>query len=61
MMRVARDAVDRLCMATGSGWIFDNTALNVVFRDTIAGATHRAMNFDSNAKSYARSLGLRLP
>jgi len=61
MMRVARDAVDRLCTATGSGWIFDNTALNVVFRDTIAGATHRAMNFDANAKTYARSLGLRIP
>ena len=59
MIRVARDAVDRLCTATGSGWLFDNAALNIVFRDTIAGATHRAMNFDANAKNYMRSLGLR--
>jgi alkylation response protein AidB-like acyl-CoA dehydrogenase len=61
MMNTARRAVEGLCRATGSGWIFDNTALNTVFRDTIAGATHRAMNFDANAKNYARSLGLRLP
>jgi alkylation response protein AidB-like acyl-CoA dehydrogenase len=59
MVRIARNAIDRLCVSSGSGWIFDNHALNIIFRDAIAGATHRAMNFDANARNYLRSLGLR--
>ncbi|HVG49994.1 MAG TPA: acyl-CoA dehydrogenase family protein, partial [Xanthobacteraceae bacterium] len=55
MVRIARGAIDKLCALSGSGWIFDDHALNVVFRDSVAGATHRAMNFDTNAKAYARS------
>jgi len=57
----ARTAADRICMVTESGWLFDNATLNIVFRDTTAGSTHRAMNFDANAKNYTRSLGLRWP
>lgn len=61
MVRIARSAIDKLCAITGSGWIFESHALNIVFRDAAAGATHRAMNFDANAKSYSRSLGLKMP
>jgi alkylation response protein AidB-like acyl-CoA dehydrogenase len=60
MVRIARSAIDKLGTITGSGWIFDSHALNIVFRDAVAGATHRAMNFDANAKSYSRSLGLKI-
>jgi hypothetical protein len=58
MVRIARQVIDRLCLATGSGWIFENHALQVVFRDAAAGATHRSMNFETHAKSYVRGLGV---
>lgn len=60
-VRLARSAVDRLCGASGSGWLFDQHPLQAIYRDVIAAATHRAMNFDINAKGYVRSLGLTLP
>jgi 3-hydroxy-9,10-secoandrosta-1,3,5(10)-triene-9,17-dione monooxygenase len=59
IVRVARSAVDRLCIASGSGWLFDEHPLQVIFRDAVAGATHRAMNFETNAKGYVRSLGIK--
>ena len=56
--RLAKSATERLCVASGSGWIFDNSPLQVVFRDTTAGATHRALNFESSGKNYVSALGI---
>lgn len=58
MVRLARQAVDRLCLVSGSGWVFDGHPLQLIFRDAITGATHRAMNFEAHAQSYMRGLGL---
>ncbi len=58
LTRLARAATERLCMATGSGWIFDGNPLQEIFRDATAGATHRALNFESGAKNYVRALGI---
>jgi len=58
MVRIARSAIDRICQASGSGWLFDQSPLQVIYRDAVAGATHRAMNFDIHAKAYARGLGI---
>lgn len=59
LVRVARSAVDRICTASGSGWLFDQHPLQVIYRDAIAGATHRAMNIDIHAKGYVRGLGIK--
>ncbi len=59
IVRLARGAVDRLCVASGSGWLFDHHPLQMIFRDAVAAATHRAMNFEANGKSYVRTLGLK--
>jgi 3-hydroxy-9,10-secoandrosta-1,3,5(10)-triene-9,17-dione monooxygenase len=56
--RLARGAVERLCNASGSGWIFEGHPLQAMFRDATAGATHRALLFEGNAKNYARALGV---
>jgi two-component flavin-dependent monooxygenase/oxygenase LndZ5 len=56
MVRLARGAIDRLCGSVGSGWIFDQHPLSIVFRDAAAGATHRAMNFDALARDYLNGL-----
>jgi 3-hydroxy-9,10-secoandrosta-1,3,5(10)-triene-9,17-dione monooxygenase len=58
MVRLARSAIDGLCGVSGSGWLFDQHPLQMIFRDVIAAATHRAMNFDTNAKAYVRGLGI---
>lgn len=56
--RLARTAADRLCVASGSSWIFDSNPLQVIFRDVTAGATHRALNFESSGKNYVSALGI---
>lgn len=56
--RLARQATERLCAASGSGWIFDSHPLQTIFRDATAGATHRALQFETNAKNYVRALGV---
>ena len=58
LTHLARTATERLCTATGSGWIFDGNPLQEIFRDATAGATHRALNFESGAKNYVRALGI---
>lgn len=56
MVRLARETVDNLCGALGSGWLFDGHPLSAVFRDATAGATHRAMNFQTLAGDYLDGL-----
>ena len=58
LARLVHAATARLCMATGSGWIFDNNPLQEIFRDITSGATHRAMNFEMLGKSYVNALGV---
>jgi 3-hydroxy-9,10-secoandrosta-1,3,5(10)-triene-9,17-dione monooxygenase len=58
MLRLARQAIDRLCMVSGSGWVFEGHPLQLIFRDAITGSTHRAMSFEAHAQSYMRVLGL---
>jgi alkylation response protein AidB-like acyl-CoA dehydrogenase len=59
--RLAQAATARLCMASGSGWIFNSNPLQEVFRDVTAGATHRAMNVEMLGKNYVRALGVDAP
>jgi 3-hydroxy-9,10-secoandrosta-1,3,5(10)-triene-9,17-dione monooxygenase len=58
MLRIARDAVERLCMLSGSRWIFNGHPMQVILRDALCGSTHRAFNFEDNARIYAQSIGL---
>ena len=58
MVRLARQAVDRLCMVSGSSWVFEGHPLQLVFRDAMTGATHRAMSFETHAQNYMRGMGL---
>jgi alkylation response protein AidB-like acyl-CoA dehydrogenase len=58
LARLAHAATARLCMATGSSWIFDGNPLQEIFRDVTSGATHRAMNFEMLGKNYVRALGI---
>ena len=59
MLRTARDAVETLCLISGSRWIFNNHPLQVILRDALAGSTHRAFNWEDNARIYAQSIGIR--
>jgi alkylation response protein AidB-like acyl-CoA dehydrogenase len=61
MVKLARSAIERLCGVSGSGWLFDQHPLQVIFRDAVAASTHRAMNFETNAKAYVRGLGIKPP
>jgi hypothetical protein len=58
MMRLSKQAVERLCSIYGSRWIFDGHPLQVILRDTLAGATHRSYNWESVAREYSLSIGL---
>ena len=59
MLRTARNAVERLCMISGSRWIFNSHPMQVILRDALAGSTHRAFNFEDNARIYAESIGIK--
>ena len=59
MNRLARQAVERLCSLSGSRWIFDGHPMQLILRDALAGATHRAYNWDGAAREYAESIGLK--
>ena len=58
MMRLSKQAVERLCSISGSRWIFDGHPMQVVLRDTLAGATHRSYNWESVAREYSQSIGI---
>jgi alkylation response protein AidB-like acyl-CoA dehydrogenase len=58
MMRLSRQAVERLCTLAGSRWIFDSHPMQLILRDTLCGATHRAFSWDENARVYAQSIGI---
>jgi 3-hydroxy-9,10-secoandrosta-1,3,5(10)-triene-9,17-dione monooxygenase len=58
MMRLSKQAVERLCSISGSRWIFDGHPMQAVLRDTLAGATHRSYNWEAMAREYSQSLGI---
>jgi 3-hydroxy-9,10-secoandrosta-1,3,5(10)-triene-9,17-dione monooxygenase len=58
MLRTARDAVERLCLISGSRWVFNSHPMQVILRDALVGSTHRAFNWEDNARIYAQSIGL---
>jgi len=58
MMRLAKQAVERLCSISGSRWIFDGHPMQVILRDTLAGATHRSYNWESVAREFSQSIGI---
>jgi 1-deoxy-D-xylulose 5-phosphate reductoisomerase len=58
MMRLCKQAVERLCSISGSRWIFDGHPMQVILRDTLAGTTHRSYNWESVAREYSLSIGI---
>jgi hypothetical protein len=58
MMRLSKQAVERLCSISGSRWIFDGHPMQIILRDTLAGATHRSYNWESVAREYSQSIGI---
>ena len=58
MMRLSKQAVERLCSIAGSRWIFDSHPMQIILRDTLAGATHRSYNWESVAREYNLSIGV---
>jgi 3-hydroxy-9,10-secoandrosta-1,3,5(10)-triene-9,17-dione monooxygenase len=58
MIRLARQAIDRLVQISGSKWLYDAHPLQIVFRDAVAAATHRSSNWELASLAYCTSLGL---
>jgi alkylation response protein AidB-like acyl-CoA dehydrogenase len=58
MMRLSRQAVERLCSISGSRWIFNGHPMQIVLRDMLAGSTHRSYNWESTAQEYSQSIGI---
>jgi len=58
MIRLSVQAIERLCAISGSRWIFNDHPLQVILRDALAGATHRAFSWDAHARAYSQSIGI---
>ena len=58
MMRLSKQAIERLCSISGSRWIFNGHPMQLILRDALAGATHRSYNWESTARDYSHSIGL---
>ena len=58
MTRLAKQAIERLVTISGSQWVFNSHPLQVVLRDALAGASHRAFNWEINARAYSQSVGV---
>src|SRR6185295_11379874 len=56
MAQMARSAIARLGTVGGSGWVFDANPQQLIYRDAMTGATHRAMSFEIHGASYVTSL-----
>ena len=59
MNQLAKRAIERLCSLSGSRWIFDDHPMQLILRDALAGATHRAYNWEATAKDYSHSIGIK--
>ena len=58
MIRLAKQAIERLCSISGSRWIFNNHPMQVILRDALAGVTHRSYNWEAIAREYSQSIGI---
>ena len=58
MIRLAKQAIERLCSISGSRWIFNSHPMQVILRDALAGATHRSYNWETIAREYSQSIGV---
>jgi resorcinol 4-hydroxylase (FADH2) len=58
MIRLSVQAIERLCSVSGSRWIFNEHPLQIILRDALAGATHRAFSWDAHARAYSQSIGI---
>jgi hypothetical protein len=58
MMRLSKQAVERLCSISARAG-FDGHPMQVILRDTLAGATHRSYNGNRSPANTARASGLR--
>jgi len=43
---------------SGSRWIYNDHPLQVILRDALAGATHRAFSWEAHARAYSQSIGI---
>jgi alkylation response protein AidB-like acyl-CoA dehydrogenase len=59
MNQLAKRAIERLCSLSGSRWIFDDHPMQLILRDALAGATHRAYNWEATANDYSQSIGIK--
>ena len=58
MVRLSLQAIERLTSLSGSHWVYNDHPMQLILRDAMAGATHRGFNWETNARSYAQSLGI---
>ncbi len=58
MIRLSKQAVERLCSLSGSRWAFNSHPMQVILRDVLVGATHRSYNWDSIARDYSQNIGI---
>jgi 3-hydroxy-9,10-secoandrosta-1,3,5(10)-triene-9,17-dione monooxygenase len=58
MVRLARQAIERLVTVSGSQWVYNTHPMQVILRDALAGCSHRAFNWEINARAYSQSIGV---
>jgi 3-hydroxy-9,10-secoandrosta-1,3,5(10)-triene-9,17-dione monooxygenase len=58
MLRLSRQAIERLCSLTGSQWVYNSHPMQRILRDALAGSTHRAFNWETQARAYVQSIGI---
>jgi alkylation response protein AidB-like acyl-CoA dehydrogenase len=58
MIRLAKQAIERLCSISGSRWIFNDHPMQIILRDALAGVTHRSYNWEMIAREYSQSIGI---
>jgi 3-hydroxy-9,10-secoandrosta-1,3,5(10)-triene-9,17-dione monooxygenase len=58
MIRLSKQAVERLCSLSGSRWAFNSHPMQVVLRDMLVGSTHRSYNWEAMAREYSHSIGI---
>lgn len=58
MVRLSRQAIERLVTLSGSHWVYNSHPMQVILRDALAGSSHRAFNWEINARAYSQSVGV---
>lgn len=58
MNRLAHQAIDKIAYISGSKWLYDSNAFQIVLRDAKAAASHRSCNWEMASINYCTSLGL---